>query len=142
MGWATLANVTTVNLDSASDDPSLARAELYNALIELQAVISGRGTASGVAPLNGSTKIDAVYLPNTVTSDGGVDLTIAPATLRTVFQNIIALTPRTVSQLTALTGVAGDVAYCSNGDAGNACLAVYNGTAWKRIALGTTISAT
>ena len=148
MGWATLANVTTVNLDSASDDPSLARAELYNALIELQAVISGRGTASGVAPLNGSTKIDAVYLPNTVTSDGGLDLTIAPATLRTVFQNIIALTPRTVNQLTALSANAGDIAYCSNGAAGQPCIAVCNGTTdsngteWFRITLGSQISAT
>ena len=148
MGWATLANVTTVNLDSASDDPSLARAELYNALIELQAVISGRGTASGVAPLNGSSKIDAVYLPNTVTSDGGLDLTIAPATLRTVFQNIIALTPRTVNQLSALSANAGDIAYCSNGNAGQPCIAVCNGTTdsngteWFRIALGSQISAT
>jgi hypothetical protein len=120
----------------------LARAEIYNALVELQAVIGGRNTVNGVAGLDASTKIDNTYLPNTITSSGGVDLTIAPATLRTVFQNIIALTPRTVSQLTALTGAAGDIAYCSNGDAGNPCLAVYNGTAWKRIALGTTISAT
>lgn len=32
------------------------------------------------------------------------------------------------------------VLYCTNGDSGSPCLAVSNGTAWKRIALGATIS--
>jgi hypothetical protein len=36
---------------------------------------------------------------------------------------------------------AGQVIYVSNGNAGNPSLAVYDGTSWKRIALGTTISA-
>lgn len=33
------------------------------------------------------------------------------------------------------------IVYCSNGDAGSPCLAVSNGTAWKRIALGATVAA-
>jgi len=36
---------------------------------------------------------------------------------------------------------AGQVIYVSNGNSGNPSLAVYDGTSWKRIALGTTISA-
>lgn len=32
------------------------------------------------------------------------------------------------------------VVYCSNGDSGAACLAVSNGTNWKRIALGANVS--
>lgn len=35
----------------------------------------------------------------------------------------------------------GGVAYCTNGDSGSPCLAVSNGLAWKRVALGATISA-
>jgi hypothetical protein len=35
----------------------------------------------------------------------------------------------------------GFVVYCSNGDGGSPCLAVSNGTDWKRIALGATIAA-
>lgn len=148
MTWGTIGNVTTVHLDSAADDPSQARAELYNALVELQAVINGRGAASGVAPLDASTKVAASYLPNTITSDTGSDLTINPNTKRTVFQNIISLTPRTVAQLSVLTANAGDIAYCSDGDAGLPCIAVCNGTSdsngteWFRISLGTQISAT
>lgn len=40
------------------------------------------------------------------------------------------------------SGVTGDIAYITNGDAGSPCLGVYDGTAWKRISLGATISAT
>lgn len=142
MAWATLANVTTDNLNSSADNPSLARAELYAALVELQAVISGRGTANGVASLDNSTLIPAAQLPSTLTSATSSNLILAPDTGRVAIQNILYLTPRTVTQLNALTSLEGDVAYCSNGDAGSPCLAVYNGTAWKRIALSTTISAT
>jgi hypothetical protein len=38
------------------------------------------------------------------------------------------------------TPAAGQVIYVSNGDAGNPCLAVYNGVSWRRISLGNTIS--
>ena len=146
MGWGTSGNVTTVHLNSGSDDPSQARVEIYNALVELQAVIGGRATSNGVAPLDASSKITNTYLPDTIASSFATDLKVAPATNRTVFQNIISLTPRTVSQLTVLTANEGDIAYCSNGDAGNPCLAVCkgtsdsNGTEWFRISLGTQIA--
>jgi len=40
------------------------------------------------------------------------------------------------------TNSAGDTIYVSDGDAGSPCLATWDGTAWKRISLGATISAT
>jgi hypothetical protein len=146
MGWGTSGNVTTVHLNQGSDDPSQARVEIYNALVELQAVIGGRATSNGVAPLDASSKITNTYLPDTIASSFATDLTVAPATNRTVFQNIISLTPRTVSQLAILTANEGDIAFCSNGDAGNPCLAVCkgtsdsNGTEWFRISLGAQIA--
>jgi hypothetical protein len=141
MAWGTAANVTTTHLNSASDDPSQARVELYNALVELTAVINGRNSASGVAGLNSSSKISASQLPNNIVSDTATDLTLTPATTRVNVEHILNLDPRTVSQLTAVASPQeGDVAYCSNGDGGSKCLAVYNGSAWKRIALGATIS--
>lgn len=142
MAWGTIGNVTTTHLDSASDDPSQARVELYNALVELQAVINGRGTASGVASLDSNTRIPNTQLPNTIISSTGTNLTLAPDQGRVSIQDIILLTPKTVAELTALSSVEGDVAYCSNGDAGSKCLAVYNGTDWKVVSLGSTISAT
>lgn len=149
MAWGTAANVTTNNLDSAADDPSLAREELYNALIELQAVINGRGAADGVAALDASAKISAATLPNTISSSVSTDLTLAPTTNRVVIQDILALQPKTVTELEGLGANQGDISYCSDGDAGTPCIAVCTGetdsagnAVWYRIALGTQISAT
>lgn len=41
----------------------------------------------------------------------------------------------------AAAGNTGAVAYCSNGNAGAACVVVSNGTAWKVVALGATAAA-
>jgi len=142
MSWGTLGNVTTNNLDSSADDPSQARAELYNALVELQAVISGRGTADGVASLDGTGKIPNTQLPNTITSGVGTNLILSPDQGRVSVNDILLLNPKTVTELNALTSVEGDIAYCSNGDAGSKCVAVYDGSNWKVISLGSTISAT
>lgn len=149
MGWGTVGNVTTTHLNASTDDPSQARAEIYNALVELQAVINGRNSANGVAGLDASTKITNSYLPNTLVSDVGVDLTLDPGTDKVVIQNLLKLTPRTVAQLEVVTATEGEIAYCSNGNAGSGCLAVTKGetdsnglTIWYRIALGTEISTT
>ena len=146
MGWGTAGNVTVNNLGSDTDDPSQARAELYNALVELQAVIGGRSTANGVAPLNASTKIDPVYLPNEINSSTATDLVIDPDTGRVVIEDIIGLTPLTTAELEAVTASEGDIAYCSDGDGGDPCIAVSlgesdsQGSVWYRIQLGTQIN--
>lgn len=144
MGWATVGNVTTTHLDSSADDPSQARAEIYSALLELQNVINGRGTASGVAPLDAASKVTTTYLPDTLASS-----ILAPAAARVTVQDILNLTPKTVSELEAIETQEGDVAYCSDGDAGSPCLAVATdtvdstgATVWLKIALGSQISAT
>lgn len=55
----------------------------------------------------------------------------------------IQLPVYTVAQANALSNKAnGQLIYVSNGDAGNPCLAVYNGTDWKKVVFSTTISAT
>lgn len=142
MAWGNASNVTTVHLGSATDDPSQARVELYNALIELAAVINGRGAANGVASLNASSQVPASQLPDTLTTALTNNLILDPDTGRIAMQDIINLNPLTVTEVEARTGITGDVAYCSNGDAGSPCLAVYNGTDWLRIQLGSAISLT
>ena len=53
----------------------------------------------------------------------------------------VQLPSYTVAQTTGLgNAAAGQIIYVTNGDSGNACLAVYSGGAWKRVALGATIS--
>lgn len=144
MGWGNSSNIVTTNLDNSADDPGLARADLKTALDELSAVIDGRGTASGVASLDATTKIPAAQLPDEINSSSGVNLVIAPDTGRVGIEDIINLNASGTTTLEALVTagdvIAGDVAYCSDGDAGSPCLAVYDGTAWKRIAFGTAIA--
>ena len=141
MAWAVVGNVTTANLDNDADDPSLARADLEAALNELKNVINGRNTTNGVAGLDVNGLVPNTILPNTVISSVGNDLTLDPDTDKVLIQDIINLNPQTTAQLTARTDAAeGDVAYCSDGDAGSKCVAVYNGTSWLVIALGSAIS--
>jgi hypothetical protein len=151
MAWANATNVVTTNLDSGTDSPAAARVDIKAALDELKIVINGRSQASGVAPLNASTKIDAQYLPDEIVSTASTALTLNPATGKVKLEEILNLKPQTVSQLNARTDIAqGDVAFCSNGDAGTECIAVAviedssaGGTpVWKRIAITTAISAT
>ena len=150
MGWGNASNVSTSNVDSASDDPSLARADIYAALLELIAVINGRNSANGVAPLDASSLVPNTVLPNTIISSSGNPLTLTPNTSRVQIYDILNLNPQTVTDLeNFVTGQAGDIAYCSNGDAGSACLAVCLGITdssgimeWYRISLGSLISAT
>lgn len=139
MAWGIVGNVTTNHLDSATDDPSQARVELYNALLELQNVINGRNTANGVAGLDAGSKVAGTYLPNTIVSDASTNLTLSPTTGKIVLEDIISLTPQTVAELTArVDSVDGDVAYCSDGggSAGEPCIAVYDGSNWRQVELG------
>ena len=46
----------------------------------------------------------------------------------------------TVAQLATLTAGEGMQVYCLDGDGGNSCLAVYDGSNWKRVALGLAVS--
>jgi len=143
MAWATSSNVITTNLDAGTDSPAAARPDLKAALDELILVIDGRGTANGVAPLNASTKISATYLPDELNSTALTDLTLDPATGKVKIEEILNLQPQTVAQLNGRTdGVAGDVAYCSDGgddSAGVGCIAVYDGNDWRAIQLGTVL---
>jgi len=150
MTWGTAGNVNTTNLDSGTDSPAAARPDIKAALDELILVIQGRGAASGVAPLNASTKIDASYLPSEINSASATPLTLDPATGKVLLEEILNLKPQTVAQLNARTDIAqGDVAFCSNGDAGTECIAVAVGEddsagnpTWKVVSIGNAISET
>jgi hypothetical protein len=141
MAWPS-STVNTTNLDSASDKPADARADLLSAVQAINNIINGRAQASGVASLDAAGVIPDAQIPDTISSDSGNDITLTPDSQRVSIFYIAQLQPRTVSQLGNIAGSTGDVAYCSNGASGNVCLAVYTGTNWKQVALGANISAT
>ena len=61
MAWGDSTNIVTTNLDAGTDSPAAARPDLKAALDELTLVINGRAQADGVAPLNASSKILAIF---------------------------------------------------------------------------------
>lgn len=139
MAWPS-STVSTNNLDSASDKPADARADLLSAVQAVNDIINSRAAVSGVASLDSSGHIPNGQIPDTITSDSGNDITLQPDSQRVTIFYLAGLQPRTVAQLTALTGVTGDVAYCSNGAAGSPCLAVYTGANWKQVTFGANIA--
>ena len=144
MGWATAGNVSTTNLDSGTDSPAAARPDIKTAFDELVNVINGRATSNGVASLDGSTKIPAAQIPDEINSSSSTNLTLDPTTGKVKLEEILNLAPQTVAQLNARTDIEqGDVAFCSNGDAGTECLAVAvieddsaGAPAWKVVSIG------
>ena len=139
MTWATAGNITTEHLNDATDSPASARAEIKSALDELTNVANGLNTAGGAAKLDATT--------SKVIANSGIqsttDITLSPSSGYSVdIDTVLNLNSQTVTELNALTPAEGDIAYCSNGDAGSKCIAVYDGSAWKVVSLGATISAT
>lgn len=133
MTWGNASNIDTTNVDAGTDSPAAARADIKAAMDELTAVINGRGAASGVAPLNASTKIAATYLPDEINSSASTSLTLDPDTSIVIIENIIKLTPQTNAQLTAQTGKTnGMVAFMSDGDSTAGIPVYYSDGHWRR----------
>jgi len=132
-------SVSELNLNDATDSPASARTDLLLAVQKLNSIISSYDAADGIAALDSSGLIVNTKLPDALQSSSGNNITMNPNTGVVKVNNLIELTPRTVAQLNALTGVEGQVAYVSN-DTGGKALAVYDGSAWKKLTLGGPIS--
>lgn len=106
--------------------------------------VSYTNTNSVVTNTSGNSTINVGDTPNIVfTVNSNVAATINSVGTFAISGQALQLPTYTVTTALAIaTPVTGQVIYVSNGDAGAASLAVYDGSAWKRIALGATISAT
>ena len=134
-------DIVTTNLDSDSDSPAAARVELLQAVQALNIIIAGAGSADGVALLNSGGSIPGTQIPSTIAPFGV--LTLAPGDGFVKIEDILRLQFFTTANLNNVVGTAaGDVAFVIDGDAGDPCIAVNDGTDWLRISLGAAISAT
>ena len=62
--------IDTTNLDSQTDSPAAARADLYNAVVALNTIISEGNGANGVAVLNGDGRLNGAQMPQTISPAG------------------------------------------------------------------------
>jgi len=132
--------LTTQHLDNATDSPASARTELKAGVDATQDIIDSYDSPSGIAALDTGGKIANTKLPDTIISGSGNNLTLDPNTNIVKINNILGLEPQSVTQLNAQAGLLeGQVAYCSNGAAGAKCLAVYDGSNWIAVAIGSTV---
>jgi hypothetical protein len=134
MTWpANSSNIVTTNLDSGTDSPAAARADIKAALDEITNIINGRNEASGVAGLNASSKISNAQLPDTIISSAATALTLTPATSVVVINNVIKLTPISAATAYAVTGLSeGMIAMIDNADSTESRPAYYSGSgSWK-----------
>jgi hypothetical protein len=140
MAFPTGTQITTSNLDSDTDSPSLARADLLTAVEALNAIIASANGASGVLVLTGAGKIPAGIMPQSITLPQGVQI-INPASLVVNIRDFLRIQPQTVEDMDAFTEQAqGDICFLTDGDSGNPCLAVYDGTDWRIVALGAVVA--
>lgn len=141
MTFPTGTIISTDNVDSPDDDPSLARADIYNLILTVNQLIASVNAANGVLTLDSGAKISTSYIPGTISVAG--NQTLSPATGIVSIQNVLRMRQIQFVQLGSLAGTAtpsaGDVVYLTDGDAGNPCVAVYNGSQWRTIRLGTLV---
>lgn len=83
----------------------------------------------------GSTTIEQSSA-GTITLSASGDISISPGGTAIAGTNF-RLPVHTAASLPS--GTAGDVVFCSDGDSGSPCLAVYDGSVWKRVSLGLAI---
>jgi len=100
--------------------------------------VASVNSASGVAVLNGDGTLSSDYLPANYVKNGTI--TFFPENKIVNIKDVLRLTQRVTADNSLLTSSsAGDIIYLTDGDAGNPCLAVYNGSAWKVVRLATTV---
>lgn len=129
MTWGNVSNVSTTNLDDATDSPALARVDLLAALGELQNVINGLGTIGGAVKLETDNKILAADGLRTATSK---NLNLQPNTSMVKIENFVNLKPVAYASLPS-SPANGDVAFLTtDGAAATKNKPIYhNGTDWK-----------
>ena len=133
MAWpANANNISTTNLDSGSDNPATARADIKAAFDEITNIINGRNQASGVAGIDASSKIANTQLPDTIISSSSTDLTLTPNTGTVNINSVLQMNPQTRAQLYARGDLAdGMIAMASDGDSTIDTPVFYAGGVWR-----------
>ena len=131
---ASTTQISTEHLDSNSDSPGLARADLYQTVTLLNEIIAGQNGVNGVVVLDSNASLPSTKLPQTIAWEGVGNQIIAPTSQVVEVQSILRLSPLFKSQIQALTTASlqtGYLAYCSDISTGTSGVVLWNGSAWK-----------
>jgi hypothetical protein len=126
-------SVSENNLDSSSDSPSLARADLLLVVQYLNQLIASANLAQGVCVLDSSAQIASSQMPATIAT---ATLTLNPTDRVVNIQNILRLTALPATDIEAIASPQiGDVAFSDDADSGDPAVCFYDGTDWRYLAL-------
>lgn len=139
MAFPSGTTVPTTHLDSSTDSPALARADLLTAVEAVNDIIASENAANGVVVLNGSAELPTALLPQTVTK---ASFSIEPSNRIVQIIDCLRLPAKNLADVAddLPSPQVGDLIALLDGDAGSPCLAMWNGTNWKVIQLGATAS--
>ena len=70
MAWPTV-NIDITHMDAGTDSPATARADIKQMADNVNGIKDARGSANGVAPLDGGSQVPAANLPITPANKGG-----------------------------------------------------------------------
>jgi hypothetical protein len=132
------AVIPTANLDSADDDPNAARIDLLALVNAFNALVASANQSLGIPLLTAGGQIENSQIPTNWNVTGS--LTFQPSSKIVNIRDVIRMTQRFVADMALLTDATmGDIIFLVDGDAGQPCLSVYDGTAWKVVRLMTTV---
>ena len=134
MTFPTGTQIATINLDSGSDSPASARADLLSAVETLNLVTAEVNTALNVVVLDSNGLLPDTAMPSTYAPNN--NLTLAPTTGIVKIEDYLRL--QIIPKATVLAAVdmtIGDMALAADDLTGaNPKLCMYNGTVWKIVA--------
>lgn len=133
--------INTTNLDADTASPTQARQDLLQLAQDFNTVTQEANSPEGVLVLNIQGRVPGSRLPTSIAPTD--TLVLEPSTGVVKVQDVLRLQQLSVAELQARTAsVGGDLAYCIDGDAGMACVAVYDGATWQKVTLQGMISST
>lgn len=135
MTFPTGTTISTANLDSATDSPASARADLLATVNAVNSIIASENTANGVCVLNASGKLPSSTIPAQITLASGVQV-INPTDGIVNIRDVLRLQQMSTTDILNLaTPVAGDIAFATDGDSTAPALCIYDGDDWRTLNL-------
>ena len=115
--------------------------------VKITGTLDARGNISnstGDVTIDDNLKVNTNLTVDGNTQLGNANTDVATSTAKFVTQNGLVLTSLNVATANTLAGMGaideGSIIYCTDGDSGSKCLAVYDGSNFKRISFGANIS--
>lgn len=141
MTFPTGTTISTLNVDSPDDDPSLARVDIYQLILTVNAIVASANSAQGVALLDGLGRIPGSRLPGTFSPSGIMQFQPGAGVVN--INNVLRLAQLYTVDLGLVNGTqdptVGDLIFLQDGDAGEPCLSCYDGSKWRIVRLMTEV---